>query len=91
MANNMYNDDEAAPLLTDGNANGDDHKSASAPQSPVKKRLLPIWRSIRSNIKILTLTALLLGGVVALFVFIACTTYLQFCFYFSLTNGASSS
>ncbi|KAI4089474.1 MAG: hypothetical protein LQ344_005388 [Seirophora lacunosa] len=45
----MYNDDEAAPLLTDGNANGDDHKSASAPQSPVKKPAAGILQNMSPN------------------------------------------
>lgn len=78
MTGNQYLEEEAAPLLSDDNLNGDvqtdgDLKSASSSsqRSPIKQRLLFLWHWLRHNVKILALTALLFGGVIALVVFIA--------------------
>lgn len=68
--------DESAPLLVDGShgtqKNGD-LKSKVIPDqdSSVKQRLSRSWRWLRNNMRILALTALLLGGVIALVTFIA--------------------
>ncbi|KAL8932508.1 MAG: hypothetical protein Q9216_006807, partial [Gyalolechia sp. 2 TL-2023] len=76
MATAPQNDDEAAPLLGDGSlnhntqANGD-LKSTIDQDSPAKERSLRSWRWLRNNARILALTALLLGGVIALVTFIA--------------------
>ncbi|KAL8709903.1 MAG: hypothetical protein Q9225_007376, partial [Loekoesia sp. 1 TL-2023] len=78
MAPNYHNDDEAAPLLAESSLDHDDEangdlKLQSAPprKSPVKGRSLRLWRWLRNSVKILALTTLLLGGVIALITFIA--------------------
>ncbi|KAL8932397.1 MAG: hypothetical protein Q9211_006338, partial [Gyalolechia sp. 1 TL-2023] len=78
MATARQSEEEAAPLLADSSlnheaqANGElKSKSTPHPDSLVKERYLRSWRWLRNNIKILALTALLLGGVTALITFIA--------------------
>lgn len=82
MATNYHNDDEAAPLLADSNLNHDDEangdlKLQSAPprNSLVKERSLRLWRWLRNSVRMLALTTLLLGGLIALITFIARTTW----------------
>ncbi|KAL8993542.1 MAG: hypothetical protein Q9188_007305 [Gyalolechia gomerana] len=78
MASARQNEDEIAPLLADSSlnhdaqANGDlKSKSTLYQGSPAKERFLRFWRWLRNNVKIFALTALLLGGLIALIAFIA--------------------
>lgn len=74
MTSHTSRDHEAAPLPAEDRVDSGDLKlTSSTTRSPAKKGLLLIWRAIRANITILALAALLLGGVVALIVFIART------------------
>ncbi|KAL8927699.1 MAG: hypothetical protein Q9208_002114 [Pyrenodesmia sp. 3 TL-2023] len=80
MTGNNYNEEEAAPLLANGSANGDtqndsDLKSVSpfSQKLSIKQRLQCLGRWLRNNVKILSLVALLSGGVVAMVVFIGHT------------------
>ncbi|KAL8826961.1 MAG: hypothetical protein Q9170_007205 [Blastenia crenularia] len=75
---NRDNEDEAAPLLADDDldhnpeTNGDlKKKPRTSRHSPVKDRSARLWQLLRNNVKIFALTALLLGGVIALITFIA--------------------
>lgn len=70
--------DEATPLLAedsgdyDGRANSDIKMSPADQGGSSSNRLFErTWRWLQNNIKILALTGLLLGGVIALIVFIA--------------------
>lgn len=75
MASNQH-DEEATPLLEDDSLNGDAHnngalKSTSPSEKPsFRRQVLRVWRWLRNNLKILALTALLFGGLIALLVFI---------------------
>ena len=77
MISEHYEDDEAAPLLADGSQNHSiqvdgDIKSNPKPRgSQAKERFLRIWRWLRNHSRILALTALVLGGVIALVTFVA--------------------
>ncbi|KAI4282901.1 MAG: hypothetical protein L6R38_002566 [Xanthoria sp. 2 TBL-2021] len=77
MSSNENNHDEAAPLLLDGSpnhdyeANGGVKPSYTTKESSTRQYIQDLWRWLRINVKILTMTGLLLGGVIALIVYIA--------------------
>lgn len=79
MSSNENNHDEAAPLLLDGSpnhdyeANGGVKPSYTTKESSTRQYIQDLWRWLRINVKILTMTGLLLGGVIALIVYIART------------------
>ncbi|KAI4257384.1 MAG: hypothetical protein L6R42_005701, partial [Xanthoria sp. 1 TBL-2021] len=77
MSSNENNHDEAAPLLLNGSpnhdyeANGGVKPSYTTKESSTRKYIQHLWLWLRINFKILTVTGLLLGGVIALIVYIA--------------------
>ncbi|KAL8997778.1 MAG: hypothetical protein Q9169_003027 [Polycauliona sp. 2 TL-2023] len=84
MSSNEDNRDEAAPLLVNGSPNHNYHdheanghaKPLYAPNRSSSSRYIQrLWRWLRNNYKILTITALLLAGLVALVVYIARTEH----------------
>ncbi|KAL8674450.1 MAG: hypothetical protein Q9168_001115 [Polycauliona sp. 1 TL-2023] len=80
MSSNEVNRAEAAPLLVNGGpnnnyhdheANGDFKPLYTSKESSPSRYVQRLWRWLRNNYKILTLTALILAGLIALVVFIA--------------------
>ncbi|KAL9628773.1 MAG: hypothetical protein Q9204_005673 [Flavoplaca sp. TL-2023a] len=77
MSSNENNCDEDAPLLVNGRpnhdyeANGGIKPSHTAKNPPSRQYLQRFWRWLRNNVKILTMTGLLLSGVIVLVVYIA--------------------
>ncbi|KAL8698497.1 MAG: hypothetical protein Q9224_001823 [Gallowayella concinna] len=77
MSSNTNGDEEATPLLINDNpnhnhnANGNLGPSTTDEKSRFQSYSQGIWRWLRNNVSILGLTVLLLGGVIALIVYIA--------------------
>ncbi|KAL8851976.1 MAG: hypothetical protein Q9221_003187 [Calogaya cf. arnoldii] len=77
MSSNEINHDETSPLLVNGShnhdceANGDAKTSYTTKKQPSSRYVQHLWTWLRHNVKILTITALLLGGVIALITYIA--------------------
>ncbi|KAL9041579.1 MAG: hypothetical protein Q9180_001185, partial [Flavoplaca navasiana] len=77
MSSNENNCDEDAPLLVNGRpnhdheANGGIKPSQTAKNPPSRQYLQRFWRWLRNNVKILTMTGLLLSGVIVMVVYIA--------------------
>ena len=78
MSSNENNCDEDAPLLVNGRPNHDYEANAgikpshTAKNPPSRQYVQRFWRWLRNNVKILTITGLLLSGVIVLVVYIAC-------------------